>query len=57
MFAWRRRYLAEQQAEAVQLVPVAILNEASSGLCHVADRVTRYGRRLRCLRKRRTELG
>ncbi|MEX3968453.1 transposase [Paraburkholderia sp. EG286B] len=30
VFAWRRRYLAEQQAEPVQLVPVAIVNEASS---------------------------
>ncbi|WP_232072174.1 IS66-like element accessory protein TnpA [Paraburkholderia pallida] len=30
VFTWRRRYLAEQQAEAVQLVPVAIVNEASS---------------------------
>ncbi|MEM5386352.1 transposase [Paraburkholderia phymatum] len=30
VFTWRRRYLAEQQAEAVQLVPVAIVNEVSS---------------------------
>lgn len=30
VFTWRRRYLAEQQAETVQLVPVAIVNEASS---------------------------
>jgi transposase len=30
VFTWRRRYLAEQQAVAVQLVPVAIVNEVSS---------------------------
>jgi transposase len=30
VFTWRRRYLAEQQTEAVQLVPVAIVNEMSS---------------------------
>ncbi|MEM5462015.1 IS66 family insertion sequence element accessory protein TnpB [Paraburkholderia phytofirmans] len=30
VYTWRRRYLAEQQAEAVQLVPVAIVNEVSS---------------------------
>ncbi|WP_183708806.1 IS66-like element accessory protein TnpA, partial [Paraburkholderia tropica] len=30
LFTWRRRYLAEQQAEAVQLVPVAVVNEVPS---------------------------
>ncbi|MEX3968925.1 transposase [Paraburkholderia sp. EG286B] len=30
LFTWRRRYLAEQQAEAVHLVPVAIVNEVPS---------------------------
>jgi transposase len=30
VFAWRRRYLAEQRAESVQFVPVTIVNETSS---------------------------
>jgi transposase len=31
VFTWRRRYLAEQRAHAVHLVPVAIVSDASSG--------------------------
>lgn len=30
VYTWRLRYLAEQQAAAVRLVPVAIVNEVSS---------------------------
>lgn len=30
VYTWRLRYLAEQQGEAVRLVPVAIVNEVSS---------------------------
>ncbi|OTP67400.1 hypothetical protein PAMC26510_31185 [Caballeronia sordidicola] len=30
VYTWRLRYLVQQQAEAVRLVPVAIVNEVSS---------------------------